>query len=143
MILQCRLVRTGVSEVAPFVVGQTITSSLSQAFPITSFQPGNESELRGKNQIRMWGSQSIKGRVKEASKLKTRVFKNKKSFDEIFVYDYVQAELARSPLNFCKKLYFQRNTSYLQKLVIFLTLQQDSGLKSVPSECGLHKISSF
>lgn len=28
-----------------------------------------------------------------------------------------------------KELYFQRNTSYLQKLVIFLTLKQKSGLK--------------
>ena len=42
---QYRLIETGGSEEIAYVVGKTVTSSLSQAFPIKSFQ-GQESFKR-------------------------------------------------------------------------------------------------
>ena len=45
MIQQYRLVGTGGFEEIAYVVGKTVTSSLSQAFPIKSFQ-GQESFKR-------------------------------------------------------------------------------------------------
>lgn len=48
-------------------------------------------------------SQSLKSRVKEATKLKTLVFKYKKiSFDQIFAYDCLQTGLTRSLINFLR-----------------------------------------
>ena len=51
------------------------------------FQPGGESELKGINQIKMWGSPSIKDRVKESSKLKISGYLRIKHLLMTFTYD--------------------------------------------------------
>lgn len=64
------------------------------------FQPGGENELKGINQIKMWGSPSIKDRVKESSKLKISGYLRIKHLLMTLAYDYMETKLTRSLLIF-------------------------------------------